>query len=200
MDAKFQAAPRLQLLLEFEPAHRVFFRNLADALLGRQAPGVAVSSRPGTFWNDVFVYSGMPWRSFSESILWHVFVLAVAWTLFLKAGAPHETSRQRIFRDSRIIYYPPQKSYPATESRLARAREQPKVRHELAQQQQKIRVTAEPSAHTLILPPDLMLAHSGQPDSLVRKIGVCRRRQRLLRRRRSGRVRHGRRLPHPARR
>jgi hypothetical protein len=172
MDAKLQAAPPLQLLLEFEPAHRVFFRNLADALLGRQAPRVAVSSRPGTFWNDVFVYSAMPWRSFSESILWHVFVLAVAWTLFLKAGAPHETPRQRMFRDSRIIYYPPQKSFPATESRRARAREQPKVRRELAQQQ-KIRVTAEPSAHTLMLPPDLMLAHSAQPDSVVRKIAAA---------------------------
>jgi hypothetical protein len=170
MDAKLQAAPRLQLLLEFEPAHRVFFRNLGDALFGRQVPQVALSSRPGTFWNDVFVYSAMPWRSFSESILWHVLVLALVGTLFLKAGAPHETSRQRMFRDSRIIYYPPQKSFPATESRRARAREQPKARRELAQQQPKIRVTAEPSAHALILPPDLMLAHSGQPDSVVRKI------------------------------
>jgi hypothetical protein len=171
MDAKLQAAPRLRLLLEFEPAHRVFFRNLADALW-RQEPRVALSSRPGAFWNDVFVYSAMPWRSFSESILWHVFVLAVIWTLFLNAGAPHETSRQRMFRDSRIIYYPPQKSYPATESRRARAREQPKARRELAHQQ-KIRVTAEPTAHTLVLPPDLMLAHSGQPDSVVRKIAAA---------------------------
>src|SRR5450432_3293868 len=172
MDAKLQAAPRLKLLLEFEPAHRVFFRNLGDALLRRELPRVALTSRPGTFWNDVFVYSGKPWRSFFESILWHVFVIAAIWTLFLRGGTPHETAQQQMFRDSRISYYAPSKSFPATESRRSRPRPQPKASREVAPQQ-KIRVTPERSAHTLIMPPDLMVARSGRSDSVISRIAAA---------------------------
>jgi hypothetical protein len=173
MDAKLQVAPRLKLLLEFEPAHRVFFRNLTDAVLRRQVPRIALTSRPGQFWNDVFVYSGKPWRSFFESILWHVFVIAVIWTVFLRGGPRLETTKQQqMFRDSRITYYAPSKSFPATESRRARPRPQPKPQREIAHQQ-KIRVTPERTAHTLIMPPDLMLARSQRSDREASKIAAA---------------------------
>ena len=32
--------PRLRLLIELEPRHRVFFRNLADLLLSRRVPQI----------------------------------------------------------------------------------------------------------------------------------------------------------------
>jgi hypothetical protein len=170
MDAKLQVAPRLKLLLEFEPAHRVFFRNLTDALLRRQVPRVPLTSRPGPFWNDVFVYSAMPWRSFFESILWHVFVVAVIWTVFLRGGPRLETARQQqMFHDSRITYYAPSKSFPATESRRVRPRPQPKAQREIAHQQ-KIRVAPERTAHTLIMPPDLMQARSRRLDAAASKV------------------------------
>jgi hypothetical protein len=169
MDAKLQAAPRLKLLLEFEPAHRVFFRNLTDALLRRQIPRIALTCRPGPFWNDVFVYSAMPWRSFFESILWHVFVVAVIWTVFLRGGPRLETAKQQqMFHDSRITYYAPSKSFPATQSRRARPRPQPKPQREIARQQ-KIRVTPERTAHTLIMPPDLMQTRSRRSDAAALK-------------------------------
>src|SRR5438876_1228410 len=41
LSAHLKAVPRLRLLLELEPAHRVFFRNLADVLLFRSMPPVA---------------------------------------------------------------------------------------------------------------------------------------------------------------
>jgi hypothetical protein len=170
MDVKLQAAPRLKLLLEFEPAHRVFFRNLGDAVLRREPPRIALTSRPGTFWNDVFIYSGKPWRSFFESILWHVFVVAVIWTVFLRGGPRLETAKQQqMIRDSRITYYAPSKSFPATESRRTRPRPQPKA----AAHQQKIRVTPERTAHTLIMPPDLMLSHSTRSDSVISKVAAA---------------------------
>jgi hypothetical protein len=170
MDVKLQAAPRLKLLLEFEPAHRVFFRNLGDAVLRREPPRIALTSRPGTFWTDVFIYSGKPWRSFFESILWHVFVVAVIWTVFLRGGPRLETAKQQqMIRDSRITYYAPSKSFPATESRRTRPRPQPKA----AAHQQKIRVTPERTAHTLIMPPDLMLSHSTRSDSVISKVAAA---------------------------
>jgi hypothetical protein len=173
MDAKLQAAPRLKLLLEFEPGHRVFFRNLGDAVLRREPPRIALTSRPGTFWNDVFIYSGKPWRSFFESILWHVFVVAVIWVVFLRGGPRLETAKQQqMFHDSRITYYAPSKSFPATESRRSRPRPQPKAQREVAHQQ-KIRVTPERTAHTLIMPPDLMLSHSTRSDSVISKVAAA---------------------------
>jgi hypothetical protein len=173
MDVKLQAAPRLKLLLEFEPAHRVFWRNLGDAVLRRQPPRIALTSRPGAFWNDVFVYTGKPWRSFFESILWHVFVVAVIWTVFFRGGPRLETAKQeQMLRDSRITYYAPSKSFPATESRRSRPRPQPKAQRVTAHQQ-KIRVTPERTAHTLIMPPDLMLSHSTRSDSVISKVAAA---------------------------
>ncbi|MGA9040038.1 MAG: hypothetical protein WB421_05845 [Terriglobales bacterium] len=170
MDAKLKAAPRLKLLLEFEPAHRVFFGNLADTFMRRTAPRVATTSRPGPFWNDVFVYTAMPWRSFFESVLWHVLVVSLVWSLFWRA--PQETAQQKLFRDSRIIYYPPSQSFPTVASRRPRVRPQPKPPKTDASQQ-KIVVTPGRSAHSLILPPDLKLAESAQSDSVASKIAAA---------------------------
>jgi hypothetical protein len=171
MDVKPQAAPRLKLLLEFEPAHRVFFRNLADTVLRRPVPSVATTSRPGPFWNDVFVYTAVPWRSFFESVLWHVLVLAGVWTLFLRLPQ-HETSQKQMFRDSRIVYYAPPKSFPATESRRPRERPRSKAPSEAAHQQ-KLVVTPE-HAHGIVMPPSLRVAQSGQAASAISKIASAR--------------------------
>jgi hypothetical protein len=161
--------PRLKLLLNQEPAHRIFFSNLTDTLLRRTVAQVTTTSRPGPFWNDVFVYSGMPWRSFFESVLWHVLVVAVVWSLFWRA--PRETAQQKMFRESHIVYYPPSKSFPTVESRRPRVRPQPKLQSKSAAQP-KIVVTPERSAHSLILPPDLKLAASGRSASVASRIAA----------------------------
>ena len=44
VSAHLKAAPRLRLLLELEPAHRVFFGNLADILSFRSTPAIATTS------------------------------------------------------------------------------------------------------------------------------------------------------------
>ncbi len=76
LSAHLKAVPRLRLLLELEPAHRVFFRNLADILLFRSISPVATTSRPAPFWRDVFVCSGVPWRWMVGSTLSHMMVIA----------------------------------------------------------------------------------------------------------------------------
>jgi hypothetical protein len=74
-----KADPRLKLLHELEPAHRVFFRNLADALSFQLSPPLVTTTRPGLFWRDVFIDSRKPWRSFMESMLWHLVAILAVW-------------------------------------------------------------------------------------------------------------------------
>src|SRR5437762_12825255 len=81
LNANLKAAPHLRLLLELEPAHRVFFHNLADTLLCRSVPPIATTSSPAPFWSDVFVYSGVSWWRLLDSVLWHLLAVAVVWSL-----------------------------------------------------------------------------------------------------------------------
>jgi len=89
---------QLKLLLELEPATRVFFRNLFDLLLFR-SKSVITTSRPAPFWSDVFVYARVPWWRFAESMVGHVLTIAAvligsrAWTQ-LEQPQPLRISRK----------------------------------------------------------------------------------------------------------
>src|SRR5580704_12260187 len=100
-------APRLRLLTELEPRHRVFFGNLADLLLARRVPQAPITSRPAAFWHDVFVPSGISWIAFLESMIWHVLVL----TLFVwgqsRVWEPVKLFPERETVHRTITYYPP---------------------------------------------------------------------------------------------
>src|ERR1700739_1048009 len=106
-----KADPRLKLLLELEPAGKVFFRNLLDAILFRQPPPLETTTRPGEFWHDVFVPTSMPWRSFQESMLWHMVVLFAAWALTQAwVSRPQGRVKQSLrasYRTSGSLYYAP---------------------------------------------------------------------------------------------
>jgi TonB family protein len=73
-----RSAPRL--LVELEPWHRSFFNNLREFLLPRRLPPLHLTSRPATFWPDVFVNRTPPWRSLRQSGLYHLFALTVLLT------------------------------------------------------------------------------------------------------------------------
>ena len=119
---RLRPTPRLKLLTELEPRHRVFFDNLTELLLLRKVPQVSVSSRPAPFWNDVFVSSAPSWTSFLESMIWHVLLLILfvwgqsrVWTPVKLLPQPDAAHRQ-------ITSYPPTHSFPASESRAVRPR------------------------------------------------------------------------------
>src|ERR1700730_12415263 len=104
------AAPRLRLLTELEPRHRVFVDNLVDLLFSWQVPHVPTTSRPAPFWNDVFVSSTPSWTSFFESMIWHVLLLILfvwgqsrVWTPVKLLPQPDAAHRS-------IVYYPPKNS------------------------------------------------------------------------------------------
>src|ERR1700745_3397887 len=73
---KPRPAPQLKLLLDVEPAHRVFLDNLTDTFLWQSPLPAIPAPRLGRFWSDVFVTSRVPWSSFLESMLWHALIIA----------------------------------------------------------------------------------------------------------------------------
>ena len=142
-------APRLRLLIEREPGHRVFFGNLADLLLSRRVPQVALTSRPARFWNDVFVPSGAPWSSFMESMLLHLLlVVLIVWGQS-RVWVSVELFPQRDAIHKSITYYPPTQTFPAVGSRAPRVRVGTRVK--------------QASAHTPARPPAMPVTREQKP-------------------------------------
>lgn len=135
------AAPRLSLLLESEPRHRIFVQNLTDLVLRRPLPTVKTTSEPAPFWDDVFVPAGLPWWGFVESVLAQMILLTAVLLLFQKLPAgPIE--RRSAFDNSYISYYTPPKSFPALGSHSAKPRTKAK-RLTAPAHQPAIKVAAE---------------------------------------------------------
>src|SRR5437899_2894715 len=158
LSAHLKAVPRLRLLLELEPAHRVFFRNLADVILFRSTPPVATMSRPGPFWHDVFVCSGVPWRWLLGSTLSHMIVIAFMLILSQWWAQREPLQYRRGFYKSYVSYYTPSQSFPALRSSASRVRALPKRKPESAHQA----VTREAPERTrkIIRPPDVKRTES----------------------------------------
>src|SRR5438132_3368278 len=156
--SNLEAAPRLRLLLELEPAHRVFFRNLADVILFRSTPPVATMSRPGPFWHDVFVCSGVPWRWLLGSTLSHMIVIAFMLILSQLWAQREPLQHRRGFYKSYVSYYTPSQSFPALRSSASRVRALPKRKPESAHQA-VLRVPPE-RTRKIIRPPDVKRTES----------------------------------------
>lgn len=148
--------PRLRLLIEWEPRHRVFMHNLADMLLSRRPPQLRLTSRPARYWNDVFVPTGAPWSSFAESMLLHLLlVVLVVWGQS-RVWTSVELFPQQRARHTPITYYPPKPSFRAAEGRAQN------VRARVKRTQQAAHQTAMPvkpqQTHSIVTPPDIKQA------------------------------------------
>ena len=156
--AHLKTQPQLTLLLELEPAHRVFFRNLADKLLFRSTSPIRTTSRPALFWSDVFVSCAVPWRRFLQSLCCHVVVIAAMLTISHE-WKQQEVPQRRFFRNSHVSYYTPSHSF------LAIRGNQPRVgaRHtrKMPPHRGVLRVASE-RTQRVIRPPDIKLNHSAQ--------------------------------------
>ena len=157
--------PRLRLLIELEPRHRVFFGNLADLLLLRQAPQIPITSRPARFWNDVFVHSGARWSSILKSTLCHLLLIVLfVWSqssvwVQVKLFSQQDASR-------RSLTYPVGYSFPAVESRAPRVRARPRVKDSsqpAAAHQPAMAVTPE-HRPSIVTPPDIKQATAELPN------------------------------------
>src|SRR2546425_2232305 len=158
LSAHLKAVPRLRLLLELEPAHRVFFRNLADILLFRSISPVATTSRPAPFWRDVFVCSGVPWRWMVGSTLSHMMVIAAMLILSQWWAQREPLQHRRGFYKSYVSYYTPSPSFPALRSSASRVRALPKRKPESAHQ--AVTRVAPERTGKIIRPPDIKRTES----------------------------------------
>ncbi len=148
-----EAAPRLKLLVELEPRHRVFVRNLADLLLSRPVPHIAIGSRRVPFWDDVFVPSGIPWASFLESMLWHLVLIVLFVLGQSKQWMPERRFPVRDALRASIHSYLRISSFPALGGRAPGVRARSRVKH----------ISAQPSAipvrpqqkPRMVSPPDI---------------------------------------------
>jgi len=92
-------------LVKIDPWHTTFSRNLRDLVRRRKESPLRVVSRPGKFWDDVFVASSLPWRQFAESCVAHAVFIAmvlsvsVVWPQGTHAVAP------AVFHSSDVVYY-----------------------------------------------------------------------------------------------
>ena len=162
MDARLKATPNLQLLFELEPAHRVFFRNLADTVFGRSVPPVPTTTKPARFWSDVFVQTGLPWSAFMESMLWHLAVVSVLWTVAQTWVKQVQIQQRRASHES--LTYTPPKTFPALGGKSPRVRERAKTQPNRAERPLHVARERSPSE---MKPPKLKSAQARRPNLMA---------------------------------
>lgn len=149
--------PRLKLLVELEPRHKAFFGNFAD--LFRRPPSVTVSSKPGVFWKDVFVYTGVSWWRLFESLLWQALAVVVLFTAS-KVWTPRVRVMERRELLSHVTYYTPPAAFPA----LGNTAPEPATHHTdpLDTVRRALRVAPQ-RKQSIAAPPVLSTSGSRQP-------------------------------------
>jgi len=165
---RLEPTPGLRLLIELEPGHRVFFRNLADLLLSRRVPPIPINSRPVPFWGDVFVSSGARWSSFMESMLCHLLLMILFVWGQSRVWMQVKPFPQREAFNRSVTYYPPTQTFPAAGGRASIVRERSRVTRTSPQQsahQPAMPVTPQQKP-SLVTPPDIKQATAKLPNFL----------------------------------
>jgi hypothetical protein len=163
--AQLKNLPRLRLLVELEPAHRVFLRNLSDTL--RSIPARAHEFRSLSFWRDVLFDSGLPWRRFGQSLLGHAVVLALV-LIVSHSREQDQPLRRSPFENTRLTYYKPDGSYPALRGNPAPVQRASRKQIDSARRG-SIRVAPEP-AQADIKAPEIKLKGPARPNLVAPNI------------------------------
>ena len=169
--APSEAAPAPKLLVELEPAYRVFCRNLADLLLFRRPKPAGLISAPAPFWSDVFVSRRPPWGKLGESLLLHVLAIAVLWSSSRAwMMRPHAVPSPPtpVFNQADLIYFSPAEYLPPLDTGSTPAREPQKGEPELARQPIiSVPPEADNRTQTIITPPNVKLTHDVPVPNIV---------------------------------
>jgi hypothetical protein len=124
-----ETTPPPNLLIEPQPAHRVFLDNLTDIVRPRQTEPLHLTSQPARFWPDVFVPSQLPWEQFLQSMLLQLTMLVILLGV-VKFGAfgPHLVPRAQLrFSNADVIYYVPSEYLPLIKKARPTLRSQPSL-------------------------------------------------------------------------
>ena len=153
----------LRLLVELEPAYRVFLRNLSDTL--RSIPPRAHEFRTLSFWREVFFDSGLPWRRFGQSLLGHAVVLTLV-LIVSQSWTQDQPLRRSPFENTHLTYYKPDGSYPALRGNPAPVQRAYRKQIDSARRG-SIRVAPE-RAQAAIKAPDIKLKGPARPNAWPR--------------------------------
>lgn len=108
MPAEPRAIPAPKLTIEFEPAHRVFFRNLADIVSPPRVAPLKLTSLPARFWADVFVPSRLPWERFRQSLALHLITIVVLLGAMESGLFQGSSVRLQTVNRSDVVYFSPE--------------------------------------------------------------------------------------------
>lgn len=145
--------------VQLEPWHQ----NLTT-LLTAHPPS---ASPPGEFWPDVFVSSGLPWRRFLDSALYHALAITALWVSGQLAW-----SRPRLappaFNRADVIYYPESEYLPPLNSRPRLSYQPQKGEPEYARQEIiSVPADADNKTQTIVTPPKIKLERDVPMPNIV---------------------------------
>ena len=151
--------------------HTVFFHNLLDLFRPRPSSSSSLfqpSSRPGSFWPDVFVKSGLPWSRFAQSAICHFAVLAVI------LGSSHlwpqrpAVLEKPTFNRADVIYYAPSEYLPPLDTGGRHKPLPQKGEPEYAPQPIiSVPPEADNRSQTIVTPSDVKLTHDVALPNIV---------------------------------
>ena len=170
--ADFEARPDVvapALLVNLDPWHRVFLRNLRDLVSPASQPTLPLSSAPGTYWPDVFVTSHLPWKRFAESGVFHIAVVAMLWSSAQWWPRGSQIAVAPAFQKSDVVYYEPA-DYPLPPLDTGGAKPKIQTKGDPAHAVQPIlSVPPEADNHrqTIVTPPNIKLNHDVPLPNIV---------------------------------
>ena len=167
----------LRLLVEPQPWFRIFVQNLRHFFqrseVFNQQSTIVNQESSITFWPDVFVERGLPWRRFAQSAACHVLVLAIIWAgSRLLALQPRVTS-QPAFTHAEVIYYSPTEYLPPLDTRRSNSPHTRKADPEyLAQPIISLPPQADNRSQTIVAPPNIRLEQDVALPNIVALSGT----------------------------
>lgn len=162
------ADDELRLLVPWSHWHRVFLRNLLDALWLRREPPLQLTSAPAPFWPDVFVARGMPGGGLWRSALYHAFLITTVWGFSVTWLGRPQVKPRNPFENSKLTYYPVSEYLPPLDTGSESAPIDRKGEPAYAKQRIiSLPKDADNTAQTIVTPSPLKIAHDVPLPNIV---------------------------------
>ncbi|MBI2682165.1 MAG: TonB family protein [Acidobacteriales bacterium] len=158
--------------VHWTPFWQQFLRNLADQFFLQEPKAPKLSSSPGRFWDDVFVFRPFPWKNMVQSAVFHIAVISFfvnTWQFWDRKSA---VTLDSPFYRSSITYYKVDSFLPEvkTSAPPARRARRSKGDPELAPQRiQSLPPVADNSVQTIVNPlhPEVLRHDVPLPNLIV---------------------------------